>query len=494
MQQRTFFKSGVVGLASGGRVPRGQTSRPWPFRAATESLRLRLTIIPSVLLLLGLVSVVAVQPYNAADRLNAEISSSSNIAERIVEDILGSSANETDPQNILNRLRRSLMHVRHITVLYRPLKGADLPLGKDEGKRAPAWFLNLFEPAKLIKTYPVLFQGTKQGELLLWTRPNDEIYELWSDVQFLAILLTAISCGIIVLIQFFTSRMLRPLHDLVQGLNHLRCGQFDDIGEIHVRELHEIGEQFNALSQSLAKTQADNRLLVDRLMTIQESERKELARELHDEFGACLFGIRAAASCIASTAASQVPTDANSEIVEHARSISMLTDSVQKHNYRILDRIRPTVLQQMGLAHAIHHLVESWNVTNKAVRCELLVAELPNKLGEEESLTIYRIVQEALTNVGRHAKASTVRIMMDYRGGTEIAGEKAVRGTIDLLIEDDGIGLPRDVKFGYGFLGMSERVRKFGGRLKVDNGIRGGTLIQAVFPLGNPRPESGEGQ
>jgi two-component system sensor histidine kinase UhpB len=137
----------------------------------------------------------------------------------------------------------------------------------------------------------------------------------------------------------------------------------------------------------------------------------------------------------------------------------------------------------MGLAHAVHHLVESWNATNKAVRCELLVAEFPSKLGEEESLTIYRIVQEALTNVGRHAKANTVRIMMDYRNDTEASGRKPDRGTIDLLIEDDGIGLPRDVKFGYGFLGMSERVRKLGGRFKVENGIYGGALIQASIPV-----------
>jgi two-component system sensor histidine kinase UhpB len=139
----------------------------------------------------------------------------------------------------------------------------------------------------------------------------------------------------------------------------------------------------------------------------------------------------------------------------------------------------------MGLAHAVHHLIESWNATNKAVTCELLVGELPSKLGEEESLTIYRIVQEALTNVGRHAKAKTVRIMMDYKSDAPAAGsgEKGGKAAIHLFIEDDGIGLPHDVKFGYGFLGMSERVRKLGGRLKVNNGLDGGALIEAFVPV-----------
>jgi two-component system sensor histidine kinase UhpB len=94
-------------------------------------------------------------------------------------------------------------------------------------------------------------------------------------------------------------------------------------------------------------------------------------------------------------------------------------------------------------------------------------------LSEDVNLTIYRIVQECLTNVARHSKATNVRIAMNT----------AANQSMSIRVADDGVGLPRDFRFGFGFLGMSERVRKFGGRLKVSNGRKSGTLIEVVIPL-----------
>ncbi|MGO9134250.1 MAG: ATP-binding protein, partial [Methylovirgula sp.] len=98
-------------------------------------------------------------------------------------------------------------------------------------------------------------------------------------------------------------------------------------------------------------------------------------------------------------------------------------------------------------------------------------------LDEERSLTGYRIIQECLTNVARHSKAKSVAIAFALS-----VTAKDAKPDISITIEDDGIGLPCDFRFGFGFLGMSERVRKLGGRLDIDKGRRGGTLIRATIP------------
>ena len=137
------------------------------------------------------------------------------------------------------------------------------------------------------------------------------------------------------------------------------------------------------------------------------------------------------------------------------------------------------ILDQMGLSDAVRHLVDSWRAAHRDCICDLDVQAEPLRCNEDVSLTSYRLIQESLTNVARHARARTVRVAMNYAAGTPDAGAARLR----VSIEDDGIGLPADFRFGFGFLGMSERVRKLGGQLKVANRAHKGTIIEAVIPL-----------
>jgi two-component system, NarL family, sensor histidine kinase UhpB len=230
--------------------------------------------------------------------------------------------------------------------------------------------------------------------------------------------------------------------------------------KIRVSELQRVGEQFNRLARSLSRTEADNRLLIDRLMSIQESERKDLARELHDEFGASLFGIRASVSCIVQAATAEGTAELRfTEIAERAHSISSLADRVQKQNYRILERIRPIAIDEMGLFNSIRHLADGWSATRRVV-CHITTPETEPKLGSEESLAIYRIVQECLTNIARHSSASRI----------EIKFEVSTDRCLIVRVADDGSGLPDAFRPGFGILGMMERARKLNGNLKVSNG------------------------
>jgi two-component system, NarL family, sensor histidine kinase UhpB len=447
-----------------------------PFGAARTSLRMRMMLIPSGILLIGMLAAVCITLIAARERIRSETQSGVGMASLLIGYALDELATDREPEAAMLRLRRELAQVRHVRVEYRvdPTLAAPAPAETDA---APKWFLALFEPARAVATYPLIVGGVPRGELVMRTWPADEVEEIWNGLIFLAILLAAVAMAIAALLYASAHLALRPLHELEQGLDRLEQGRFEALAEIKISELRRIGERFNRLAFSLARTEAQNHRLVDRLLYVQEAERKELARELHDEYGAALFGIRAAASCIVEAASAASTTDpAAREIGERAQTIARLADSIQKQNYRILDRIQPVVLSQMGLAEALRHLTETWQATHRDCACDLVVTALP-ALAEDVSLACYRIVQECLTNIARHAQAKQARISVTYDKGD--AGNAA---GIRLIVEDDGVGLPEVFRSGFGFLGMSERVHKFGGRLVCDRMAGAGTRIEAVIP------------
>ncbi len=446
------------------------------FTEASASLRTRLVLIPAVFLLLGIIVAISATLIDAPQRVTAETASGLTIGGHLITYALDDVRFSADPDTALNRLLEELSHVRHIRVSYLTSLRAPAahPLTPALAKSAPGWFVNLFEPRRITETFPVIFQGARHGEIVMTAEPGDEVGEVWDELIFLIGLLSAISVGIIVLTWLAVNYTLRPLRDLVAGLNRLERGQFDGVGNIRVAELQRVGEQFNQLAKSLARTEADNRLLIDRLMSIQESERKELARELHDEFGASLFGIRAAASCVVEAAATEgAPGPRFKEIIDRAKAISSLADVIQKHNYRILERIQPIVLNEMGLFNALRHLADGWAAAHRGFACDIVTPEIPPDLSPDASLTIYRIVQECLTNVARHSKANRVDIVVDILPSQQMI----------LRISDNGVGLPAGFRFGFGLLGMSERARNLNGNLKVSNRRGGGTIVEVAIPL-----------
>ncbi len=451
---------------------------------------MRLVLIPSIILALGIIAAIGVTLYGAKSRIVSEIDSGLTLGDHLIGYALDDLASRPDQDAsaqsaALQRLRQSLKHVRHIKVSYLPDAAPESP---DPSKRdashkargaAPGWFLNLLKPPKIEKSYPVVIGGAQRGKIIMTSEASDEIAEIWAGLVFLTALLGVISAAIVTLILVTARHTLAPIHQLVEGLDRLGRGQFEAVGEIRIAELRRVGEHFNKLALTLARSEANNHLLIDRLLSVQDAERKELARELHDEFGASLFGIRAAASCIIEAAATNLPdAELRREIVDRAENASALADAIQKQNYRILDRIRPVILHQMGLPDALKTLVDAWCAQHRDFVCAIKIPAKTPAFSEEISLTSYRVVQECLTNAARHSKARSVRITMDICPSASPEG-RAIR----LAIEDDGVGLPDDFRYGFGFLGMSERVRKLGGHLNIGRAATG-TLIEALIPIG----------
>jgi two-component system sensor histidine kinase UhpB len=141
----------------------------------------------------------------------------------------------------------------------------------------------------------------------------------------------------------------------------------------------------------------------------------------------------------------------------------------------------------------LRQLVEQWRAQHRDFSCAIEIAG-PGQIAEgktfseEVSLTGYRIVQECLTNVARHSKAGAIRVSMEIgaAAGEGLEGKGLGRGGLEmrLRVEDDGVGLPPDFRFGFGFLGMSERVRKLDGGLKIGASPLGGASVEARIPIG----------
>jgi PAS domain S-box-containing protein len=206
---------------------------------------------------------------------------------------------------------------------------------------------------------------------------------------------------------------------------------------------------------------------------IRETERRQLGRMLHDDIGQALSRIRLDFMTVISRfRATAIP--AQIDVVDRLQNAAGLIDVSLATLRRISTSLRPPVLDHLGLIAAIEweaaEFASRWNI-----RCRVRILPKELELDQERSTAVYRILLEALSNVGRHSKAGAVRIALLRRPGALL-----------LKVEDNGRGItpeqaanPRTM----GLLGMRERALPFGGDVRVVRSPRGGTRVLAIFPL-----------
>ncbi len=434
-------------------------------RPDLTSLRTRLVLIPAAILFLGLAATIGFIVAGARARVLAEVDSGMRLGRILIHDALRDVDASADPHRSLERFAATLPRVRHVDFAFVPGAQPASP----PAMPAHGWFFRALAPRRQSETFPVTVHGTTMGVVVMRSNPANEIAEIRGEVELLGGLLGALGVLIMAMIFLAVGRSLRPLRALSDALDRLEHGNFVALPAIKVAELRRIGARFNSLGRTLQRVKADNDLLIDRLMSLQEAERKELARELHDGFGPALFGIRADAACIARW--SRDAQGPGTEIEERAHAIAALTDTIQKMTYGMLARLRPVVLEQMGLEEALRQLVSSWQERAPATAFSLRIPGPIDPCDEPAALTVFRAVQESLTNAVRHAQANAVAVAIEDRGDI-----------LRVTARDDGRGLREDFRFGYGLLGMAERIRRLEGTLVVRNHPEGGTVVEIAVP------------
>jgi two-component system sensor histidine kinase UhpB len=227
-----------------------------------------------------------------------------------------------------------------------------------------------------------------------------------------------------------------------------------------------------AAEARLAELLAENKRLVQQYVDLQESERKALARDLHDEMGQYLNAIKLDAVSIRD-AATAAP-----DVTEAARAMIANIDRVYAAVTGLIRQLRPVGFDELGVVAALEHCVNEWRLRLPAVRIELSVSGDFEAMDEARGLVLFRLVQEALTNIARHSRATRVEI--------RIASSRAAQGAprIELLIADNGRGVDLRVpRSGLGLLGMRERVSALGGSITLVSECDGGFKIVSSLPL-----------
>ena len=187
------------------------------------------------------------------------------------------------------------------------------------------------------------------------------------------------------------------------------------------------------------------------MVSLQDDERRDLARELHDELGPLLFGIRANAVALAGA----IP-EGQQKLDASAEAVVQSVEAFQQANRRILDRLRPLYIHELGLEKSIQTLLRNAQLQAPQLK---LTAEIDARLAGVDGIlsqTIYRVIQEGVTNVLRHAKANSMKVK------AEIISDQVV-----VEVSDDGVGFPQENVLGRGFTGMQERARALGGTLQL---------------------------
>lgn len=234
---------------------------------------------------------------------------------------------------------------------------------------------------------------------------------------------------------------------------------------------------------------AHNRELAQQLIAVQESERLALARELHDELGQRCSAVLIETACLRRCA-----VDDRAALLGAAARTDLAAQSLYQLVGGMLRRLRPANLDALGLVAALQELCESWE-ERSGVACvfhfDAVGAAVDEALPERINIAVYRVAQEALTNVTRHAQASRVRVVL---------AREAPR-SLRLTIADDGRGmhLARTTR-GLGLLGANERAAALGGELHIDSAPGEGLRLSLRVPLplsataarGDPAPRAKE--
>jgi signal transduction histidine kinase len=274
---------------------------------------------------------------------------------------------------------------------------------------------------------------------------------------------------------FLTWILTRPILDLVDATHAVAKADFTP--RVHRWANDEIGDLAEAFNQMTIELGRMDELRLERehlrqqllegIITAQEEERRRIARELHDSTSQSLTSLMVGLRSL------EVVCD-KPELHMQVSGLREVVSSTLEDVHNLAVQLRPTILDDLGLAEAIERLVKEWQDRN-GISADAMVHVGDQRLPESVETALYRIVQEALTNIARHASATTASVLVERR-----------KRDVVTVIEDDGRGFEVDtlpVDGHLGLLGMRERAELLGGRFVVESSCGLGTSVFVYIPL-----------
>lgn len=316
----------------------------------------------------------------------------------------------------------------------------------------------------------IFINNQPYGTLTISANPNEQIAQAWEDVCNFIGLATITTIAILFLVFMSMRQAMRPTCAIVDGLERIRKGDLNyRLPLFDIVEWQIISNAINHLADSQQQLLEDRRQLIVKLMTLQEDERRYLSRELHDEFGQCLAGINAITASVNYSAVEKCP-----DLVGEINQINAITKHMMDSIHSLLARLRPVELDELGLSASLSSLVLEWNNrSNGKISFQLNIDGDYSRISEAQAVAIFRITQECLTNVAKHANATQVDISLQN-----------ANDQIILSIKDDGITtiLPFTNKSGIGLFGIHERVTALNGEVSFSINKSHGLVVFVSLP------------
>jgi two-component system, NarL family, sensor histidine kinase UhpB len=453
-----------------------------------RSVRTQLLVIIGAVNLLAAATAGAVWILNTRSATRVEIEASLEVAQHFATTTIRDLASQGRMEWLSERLPQELRSLRHVRILL--MADGKLTMlsprsssGEEyESRWAPKWFAALVGPTLSGRSIRVV-SASRADPVIIIGEPADEIAEAWRDFSSLAIIWITLDALIVVILYIVLGRVLDPLASLARGMQSLKGGRYATrLKPSRVREIALITDRFNALAHSLDGAREENSQLYRQLITTQEKVRREIAHELHDEAGACLFGLSANASSIRSFA-NQLDETHSTEIGEHVGEILGNAERLKTMNRTILKQLRPGPLGQVQLAQLINELVSGLQRNHPDTQILATIGELASSYGEGVDLTLYRCIQEGITATIRTGKAQTVYLDVSERRLASRGARKESRQILRLTLRCDGEGFrvskPQDLTLAT----MAERVRALGGSYTFRSPPTKGTTIRIDIPI-----------
>lgn len=440
------------------------------------SLQLRLIAYTVLILGVSLAFGGVLAVWHAEQSVRTELAAAMEVGAQTVRNGIDDLSRADNRLDETRKLVATFDGNRHVLASLLDRNGAGLAASRPllPESAIPGWFLWAVAPGlpPIVTALPASLGG---GAIVLLAFPDNEAGEVWKQYGDSGVTLAAFCLLTSLLIMFVVGRGLRPLGALSAGFARIAAGDYAaGVTPSGAPELRRLAEGFNHMATQLALMQRQNLRLREQLLTLQDEERAELARDLHDEIGPYLFSVNVSAA----TAGQLVDDGRVPEVPAQLGDIREAVGHMQKHVRSILARLRPVHAVAFGLTPAIRDLVAFWQSRHEAIAFHATVTPDADMLDEAVQEVIYRIVQESLSNAVRHGRPSRINIAVARRDGG-----------VWVSIDDDGAVTSVPAPWGFGLSGMRERIAAAGGTLRAGPaGAAGGWRVTAHLPSAATMP------
>lgn len=440
------------------------------------SLKSRLAVT-LIVAFLAILSIGAVLTFDQATRnIRAELGAARSVASNRVAELVARLPASRDTAGELAAFVRAFNGDRHVQVMLLDSTGAIRVASQPAAPTwsLPHWFVTLFAPDARTTIMPLSGSALPMTAVVVAIDPRNELVTTWTDLLTGLSTLVAFVLVAFVAVWVVADRALRPLDELQRAFTRIGSGDHTvALVPEGPPEMRALARSCNTMAARLGEISARNRRLSEQILRLQDEERADLARDLHDDIGPQLFAIDVDASAIARLATRGQTGEALST---RADAIKAAAQRARKDVRRILSDLRPGLMPGLGLKASIENLLSDLSRRHPDVA---FPADLEDgDWGGTLEVLVHRAIREALHNALRHGNPTRI--------ATRVASDGR---SLTFMVMDDGGGLPaHGATGGFGLIGMRERLEAAGGTLSIAQvPLPPGVRVEGTVPL---RPES----